>query len=379
MTRQFRHTFLSLLLAALIIAVAGCSDKNTFTITGNTSDGREMTLRLAKYSPAGITTEVIATPSGRFEYSSPLTTGERPTYIEIYSNDYSLLGLLAVTPGTKYDLTVDPTGIHGYRINSLTSQEDSTSFNAALNTWLLNTDVIDNETISRFVKEYPYNAAAYAVLSNLYDATSDLTGAYALLNELTPEARPAYYENGFGFILSNRSETPGVSAIVPDTLLCAVDTFFVLTPEKYKTILIAFTPEGAVRTDSVVPLLRHAAGYTKKDSVLALEHNLSPDTLTWRRALREDARRPKEDKDKKTSGKKPANQDKKFTVRKIEDKNEGEPVNWVSVWSGIGAGAPGIDNYPVTQLPFFIVGNADTILYSGPSAAAARNALPARK
>ncbi|MCH5219470.1 MAG: hypothetical protein J1F20_02780 [Muribaculaceae bacterium] len=369
----------------LLWIVTGCSSRDTFKISGDISDGREITLRMLVYSPSGVRPEVLAARSGHFEYEAPAASDHRKTFIEIYSNDYTLLGLLAVEGGDKEEVTVDPAGISGFRIQTATNETDTTSFNDMLNLWLSNTEKIDNESISEFISLYPYNAASYALLTTLYDASIDPLGAYELLSKIEPDARPGYYDNGFGFISYNRGVLPGNYKVLPDTLFCAADTFFILDPAKYKTMLLAFTAEGDQRADSVVPLLRYAGEYAKKDSVLALEYNLSPDTVTWRRALRNDRRKPLKTDEPKTDTKK-SNKNKKNEPKSISDnplnKNkvvDEEPINWVSVWTGTGVGTPGVDKYPVTGLPYYIVATPDTILYSGTSASSARDALPEQK
>lgn len=349
---NFRFTVLFLIAAVLL---GGCSGKDKFRISGDTADGRELTLRIVIYSPEGVKREVLATQSGHFEYEDVLPDSKLPVFIELYSHDYTLLGLAEAFPSSELSMTLDSRGISHFRVND-DKYDDPDSFVKRLNAWLSEVGTIDNDAVSEFVRNNSDNPAAYAVLTTLFNATAAQSEMRELLASLAPEARPAYYDNGIATIVGRLPELP--NHLEPDTLLCAADTFFYFDPADYKEILIAFDLDNNDRKDSISPLLQKLAtdGVKKR---LVMEQSLVPDSSSWRRSLRNDIRNFK------------SNNEKEGAERIKDDK-----IHWVSVWTGVGPAAPFADRFNITQLPYFVVADSAAVIqYAGPSASRAHETL----
>lgn len=344
----------------LFFTASSCSRSRQYTITGDTIDGKEITLRLISYSPAGVQQDVIATYSGHFDYTAPAPADGRPVYLELYTHDYRLVGLVEVAKGSKTDLKVDISGLSGFSVNTK-NDKDTASFNNLINSFTASTENIDNSVIERFIVAHPDSPASYALLSTMYDASNDPDKVKELFGVLTSEARPLYYQNGFSDLV-NESKTLRLENA---ELLCVADTFFIFNPHDYKRVFIAFTSESSYRTDSIIPKLQELSRKaTKKE--LIMEHSLVTDTTMWRRQLRNDERnltlKAREDNQNNNTE---ANKNKPV-----------EKVKWTSVWTGVGPGAPFADRFNITALPYFVVADSTaTVRYAGSSLSAACDTL----
>lgn len=374
------------ILCLIFILSVSCTDRSKFKLTGDTTDGREITFRVFIYAPEGVRSDVVGTRSGHFEYKGSVWDEERPVYIEFYTHDYKLLGLAEVKGGEELKIKLDPEGIAGFRTTD-SQEKEGNPFGEALNKWLGSTKNIDNEAVEKFVKAHSDESVAFAVLTTLYNGKEDAGKADELLEMISADARPGYYDNGFGAFLDGERDRPAY--IEKAEMLCAADTFFVLNPKDYKSAIIVFTTDDAVRSDSVVPLLYRLGEKAKRKKMLVLEHNLSADTLTWRRMLRSDVRALNKDDEKKIIAdirttdniperevsyrKEKGGGDK--SVDKKNEKNE-KKVNWVSVWTGVGVASPVAERYNITDLPYYVVADSSAIIrYAGLSAAEAEAEL----
>lgn len=361
LTKNIALTVTTLILSAALLM--SCSGKKQFRMAGDTVGGKEITFRVVMYTPRGVETEVLATRSGHFEYAHPVPDADHPVFIEFYTHDYKLLGLAMATGGSKLDITLDADGFGGFRVTD-SNDENQKAFGDPLNRLLSESKTTDNAAIAEFVKTHPDSPASYALLTTLYDCGDDKRTARGLMESISAEARPAYYDNGFATLLAVGAGAPDV---VPATaMLCAADTIFDYDPKSYGATLIAFTVDNNERSDSVVPRLQELGKDSKKKEILVLEHSLAGDTTAWRRMLRNDrlALRRRE-------------------VRRQEELNPGrkadvkEPtLDWVSVWTGNNTSAPFANNFDIGGLPYFVVvDRKGRVRYGGPSMAAAADTL----
>lgn len=346
-----------IVLLFLLMVLTACSGKSRFRIAGDTSDGRDLTLRVVMYSPEGIKSEVLATRSGHFEYGGELPQGDMPVFIEMYSNDYNLLGLLAVTRGSDTRFTFDPAGINKFKIEQ---QKDTLSFNSIFDTWLSQVGTPDNASIEEFVRHNPGSYVSYALLSALYDSSENPEKAYELYSLIEPGARPLYYDNGFTSLVKDYKAVADI-AIQPVSLLCSADSFFTIDPKGHRMTLWAFTIDDLVRNDSVAPFLRKVANDKAYNDVLVVEQNLATDTLKWKRTLRTDRLAVERD----------------TTLDKAKKK---DIKKWVYVWGGPGVAAEGANNFSISRLPFYaVIDSTGNVVYSGTSSSMAEKFIGVAK
>lgn len=309
-------------------------------------------MRIVAYTPSGVSSSVVATPSGKFEVTVPGAGKDRPVFIEVYSHDFKPLGVAMASGGATVGMKIDPSGFHGYRVEG-----GDEKFSETLDAWLDSVKTIDNGSISAFVASHRDSPAAYAVLTMLYDAGADRRKGARLLESIDVAARPEYYDNGFATLLPASAAT--ALTIEPDTLLCNADTMFALDPTRYKATVMVFSATETAHSDSVVPMLDRLGKTASKRGLLVVEHNLSSDTLTWRRNLRQDMRDLQR-----------VERDKEIEEGKVARKIvENMKPTWVSVWSGPGMNAPGASRYSIPRLPYFVVADSTgAIVYEGTSA-----------
>lgn len=346
-------TFIAHILLAIIAAclLTACSEAS-FRLSGSMSDVRDQTLRLVIYDPDGVRTEALATREGKFEYKGKLRKDALPSYVEIYSHDYKLLGIAAVAAGHDVDVVVDPKEL--LRFRAVNADSDGPQFNTQLTDWLKATAEINDSAIAAFVKSHPASVVSLALLSALYDSAANPRQAYDLLKSLEPTGRPAYYDNGFLTLMQQFGDA--ADHIVEGTMYCSADTMFNLTHDKYRAILIAFTQENdEVRGDSVVPTLSRLAPAAKSARKLVLEHSLAQDTLTWKKMLQ--------------------GNDKTYTQNDTTNRRRSKAI-WPSVWTGPGPAANYARDYAISAIPYYIVADSTgAITYRGTSASAASRAF----
>ena len=355
---------------AIVAVVTSCSGESSYKISGQVSGNKEITLRLLIYGPDGRASEVIASPSGKFQFERKTPEGydDMPAYIEIYTHDYKLIGLVEARGGDELNLKINPDGLSGFSVTSK-GKSAPDSFNNLLNLWLQETETINNETIADFVSSNSASPVAYAVLSTLFDSASESSRAALLFSSLSDAAVPGYYNNGFASLIDHAVTAP--QKVEGATFLCEADTMFEFNPNNYKRVFIAFTTDNAHRTDTIAPALQKLSE-TSKSKTLIMEHNLSGDTLTWRRSLRNDARNFTVAKSAENSNESKApNQS-----NKNNRKEQKEKVKWVSVWTGAGPAAPFASRFNINHLPYYVVADSTArIRYSGSDLDAARDTL----
>lgn len=364
-------SFLISFAIALLALLAGCSGEKTIKITGEIADNRELTLRFVAYSTGGVTTEVLATPGGKFEFPLKVSSGSQPVFIEIYTNDYKPLGMAVAHGGDRLHLEINPEGLNGFSFSGPDS-DDARAFADTLIPWLAKTKEFDNNTVAQFVKAHKDNPAAYAVLSMLFDASREPDKACQLFNQLTPEARPDYYAASFE-ALGGAAETPQKLEAV--TLLCSADTLFEFNPTARRASFIAFTssdnsgPADSMG-DSIVAMLYDLGNRSAARRTRIIEHNISQDTVTWHRAIRGYLATLTVLANKDRDGVNVNN------TTNGENSKRVEKISWTSVWSGPDVTAPGVETYNVRQTPYFIVADSTaTIRYAGPDRHAALKTL----
>lgn len=368
--------------------LTSCESSGDYRLKGTMSDGSETTLRLVVFTPEGVENIALASRDGKFEISLNTSHKDKdlPAYFEIYSHDYNLLGIAAVSPGKETKVTVNPAGFKYFKtdIGKADTELPADKFNKSLTDWLEDTKSIDNKAIEDFITANPDNQVSYALLSAAYDASLNPAKSYTLLNSISPSVRQTYYNPAFTDLMAQFSKNPDF--VEPIRLWCSADSFITLEPTEHRRTFIAFvTDEDVQRSDSVVSMLQRyakAAGKDKK-SDLIVEHNLANDTFAWKRALKDDVRQrlTKKELPRLDTGKEGRVSSRRgmeaTSSAKAEDKTSPQ---WISVWSGAGVSAPGADRFAITALPYYVVADSMArIKYMGSSPIEADSAFRSLK
>lgn len=310
---------LKILFIGLLTAVAAsCGDSGRFAVQGTVEGDKSMNLRYVFYNGNAFAQGITAVRDGHFSFEG-ITT--QPAMMELYDNDYRLLGRLYVANGDEIECTIDPTD--AYRLRAAGNQVVE-----RWTRWLrdnadrLNAGEADS-LVEKYVGQHPADIVSTLLLTTLYDASTPdgVRRADSLLTLIEPDARPMNITQSLiaqidGNLHAADMRVGDFKARVldkgPDTLRVADAPLSVY----------ALSTEHTNRKDSVMPLLRHLHKRSGSHSVRVIDISLDTDTTAWRRITRLDS------------------------------------AGWTQAWMPGGTCARGIDSLGVPSLPYFIVADS---------------------
>ena len=89
--------------AALVAALSGCGNSDSFHIEGTIEGAPTMNLRVAYYGDGALKMGVTAVLDGKFKYDG---ASSEPTLVEIMDNDYRTLAWLYAANGDELECTL---------------------------------------------------------------------------------------------------------------------------------------------------------------------------------------------------------------------------------------------------------------------------------
>ncbi|MDE6136250.1 MAG: DUF4369 domain-containing protein [Muribaculaceae bacterium] len=324
----------TLVIGLLAVVATACGDSGRFSVQGTVEGGKSMNLRYVFYNGNAFAQGITAVRDGRFSFEGVTM---QPAMMELYDNDYRLLGRLYVANGDEIECTIDPSDPYMLRASG----------NDALARWTrwqrdnapaLNAGRAD-ALVEKYVGEHAADVVSTLLLTSLYDASTPdgLRRADSLLSLIEPDARPMNLTQSFmaqidanlhADTLRVRDFKARVLGKGPDTVRVADAPLSVY----------ALSTEHSLRKDSVVPLLTELHKRSGRRSVRVVDISLDADTTAWRRITRPDS------------------------------------ADWTQAWLPGGTAARGIDSLAVPSLPYFIVADSTgRQLLRTPSAGAVRH------
>lgn len=308
------------LIAALVLCVAAtaCGDDGRFSVEGNVADGRSMNLRYVFYNGDSFMQGITAVRDGRFRFEG---TAPQPVMIELYDNDYRLLGRLYAGKGDEIRCTIDPAGPN--RINA-TGRKDLERWTR----WLRdNADALAaggaDSLVCEYVHRNPEDVVSTLLVCTQLDASTDkgMHRCDSLLGVIAPEARP--FNITQSLVAQTVENIGGSEARVHDFVARIYnkgnDTLRISSSPLW---LISVCTESSNRRDSVLPLLLHTDSSYSHSRLRVLDLSLDMDTSSWRRVIRPDS------------------------------------AAWTQAWLPGGTAARGLDSLAITRLPYFIVADS---------------------
>lgn len=326
---------LSYILAVLVVAVlalSGCGHSDSFVIKGKITTGASMNLRILYYTDGRIVTGITASRDGDFAFE-----GSAPTLamVELYDNEYRLLGRTVVTNGQDIELMLTPGDLSKFTakgndiaerwsslINRFTSLSNTDRRNAVADYVVNNTtDPLSSLLIVTEIDGHGDGASLADSLYQLIDPLSrlpEITAGFAALN-----AR----------VTSATSHAP-VTAV---PYLAPGGRREVIVPARAPLTLISIS-DRATRGDSVKNLINSLPSHSKHIS--AYDLSIDPDTIEWSRSMRADT------------------------------------ATWQRGWVAGALSGIALDRLGIPSTPFFIITDSTgTQLLRTTSATAARNYL----
>lgn len=330
----------ALLFGLLAVVATACGDSGRFSVQGTVEGGKSMNLRYVFYNGNAFAQGITAVRDGRFSFEGATM---QPAMMELYDNDYRLLGRLYVANGDEIECTIDPSDPYMLRAAGNDAIERWTRWQRD-NASALNAGRAD-ALVEKYVGEHPADVVSTLLLTSLYDTSTPdgVRRADSLLSLIEADARPMNITQSFIAQLDAnlhaadtrvRDFKARVLGKGPDTLRVADAALSVY----------AFSTEHSLRKDSVVPLLRELHKRNGRRSVRVLDISLDADTTAWRRITRPDS------------------------------------ADWTQAWLPGGIAARGIDSLAVPSLPYFIVADSTgRQLLRTPSAAALKHFVESLK
>lgn len=334
-----RHLkLLAVSLVAAFMAVA-CGDSDRFTVKGTVEGGRSMNLRYVFYDGDAFMQGITAVRGGDFRFEG---TAPQPVLIELFDNDYRLLGRIYAAKGDEIECRIDPADPNRL---SASGRKDLSRWTQ----WLRdNADALaagrGDSLVAAYVERNPGDVVATLLVVTQIDASTDrgLHLADSMLTLIAPEARPLNITRSL--VAQIEQHVHGPEARMRDFGVRMRDRGNdTLRMASSPLTLFALSTERTARRDSVVPALRAIYKSHGGRRLRVVDISLDIDTPAWRRITRPDS------------------------------------AGWIQAWLPGGTASRGIGSLAVPSLPYFIVADSTgSQLLRTPSAAAARSFIDKR-
>lgn len=311
-----------ILWALLSVILWACTDGDSYRVSGELDDNAEINLRLIFYSEDGITTGLTASHAGKFQFEG---RSRRPAIIEIYDNDYRLIGRVVAQNGQHINTVLSRKNPYNSKAkgNDL-SQEMSELFNAHAEALQAMNAREKNAFIADYIGEHPQSQLGVVLLLTEYDASGEnALGADSLRSLLGHETGlehlSALRDMHLGRLVSAESHIK----IEPIKYALTVNKRETFIPARQKLSLIVFrTNDNKEERDSILPALRSLARHEQKGQFAIMDFSLDTDTLTFVRIA------------------------------------ENDSATWHQGWLCGGVGAEGIDELGISALPYFVLADS---------------------
>lgn len=311
---------------AFVVAVMGyaCADGDKFTVRGSIDGDPTGNLRLVYYDRDALQTALTVSNQGKFECIIPLTT---PAILEIYDNDYRLLGRCLAEPGNKVDCRLMPSNPYLSTFEGTEVNQRLTEFYNANARALLGADA--NSEIAEYVGQHRSDPVATVLLAGSFNSRNDGCLCDSLVRMLEGEALLP----GMAEMLRLATLVPGQagrpSRVVPVTFIDRRDSLVSYNPRRQYLSLITVTDQQSGR-DSLIKILRALRRDYSVKQLAIIDYSVDADTLTWKVSTRRDT------------------------------------ATWTQTWGPGSLSAPALHKLAVPTVPFYIVADSvGTQLYRG--------------
>jgi len=332
-TVDFMKQIIYIIIAGMGLLLDACGHGDCFRVDGMLSEGSDINLRIVYYTDGNVLTGITASNAGKFVFEG---RAPKPALVEVYDNDYRLLGRFMANDGEDIHVNIDRDNPYGTKVEGNALSVAMTGFfNSNADKLISATTDERNAVIAGHIKENPEAPEAYLLLITEFYTRGHEQLADSLLALIPDDARIQGISAGFEAML--RRVTDGLTAkqVAPVPYLFSGKTHM-FRPSGSPLSLIVLSDSRSGR-DSIVSVVRDLDSRrgTRFD---ILDLNLDRDTLEWRRTVRSDS------------------------------------ASWTQGWAAGGISAQAIDRLGVPQLPFFVlVDSAGHQLWRGSSATVARS------
>lgn len=316
-------------LGAVAVFAAACGHDDTFHVKGELDDGASINLRFIYYTNGGVASGITASNNGKFMFTGRSAS---PTLVEVYDNDYRLMGRFVARNGEDINLRLNRK--NPYK-NTASGNELSERMTAFLNA---NADKLVGEGRNDVVAAY--------VRANTSDPVSDIL----LVTEFDARGAEALADSLHGIIAEDARMNSVSGPAAAQLARVAANTRGSIEPVPYRVkgnreetfaarrrglAMMAFD-DGRAGRDSVVEALRSLARKERDGRFELIEFSMDADTSAWRRNVEPDS------------------------------------ATWKQGWIPGAVTGRGVDRLGIPELPYFIlVDSAGRQLWRGVSVKAA--------
>jgi len=321
----------------LLALVAACGHPDTFRIEGEIADAPTMNLRIVYASSSGVQSAVTAARDGKFRYEG---SASRPAVVELFDNEYRLLGRVVAVDG-------EDIAVHLDRSNPYAATARGNELSERWTAWLVGhadelrsaSPAARNALVARYVGDHPADQVSALLMMTEYDSAADPAGAARLWASIDAQARPAYLTGGYTAQVGRVDSAAFQGPLAPIPYMKRSGKTDILRPAGARFTLIAVTGGGTDGRDSIRGMLRSAARHRAKGRFEVADLSLAPDTVEWRRAV------------------------------------EADSATWTQGWIAGGISASALDRLALPSVPYFIlVDSAGRRVLSTPAASRALSA-----
>ena len=334
--KQMKH-YITYIIGALAALLVACGDSDSFRIHGELTDGSNINLRVVYYTNSSVHTGITASNAGKFMYEG---VAQKPALVEIYDNDYRLLGRLVASNGQDIDIKIDRSNI--YR-NTIKGNSASEAFAAALGPRadkLQSSSIAErNAIIADIIAADPAAIGSYLLLITEFSTSGYERQADSLLSLIPAEARIEGISAGFEALLQRVADGIACDTVMPVSYMVSGGNTRIFDPSGNRLSLIVLSDSRDGR-DSVLKAVRSIASRRRKDRIDILDLNLDQDTMVWRRNVRNDS------------------------------------ATWTQGWIAGGISAQAVDRLGIPRLPYFVlIDSTGVAMWRGSSASQAENQI----
>ena len=282
------YRLLYMVVCGLAAMLAACGHSDSFKVKGTMAGGESINLRFVYYTAGGVRTGLTASTDGKFEFE-----GFAPELaaVEVYDNEYRLLGRFVAVNGDDIDLRIDRRNMYREKVTGNEINKALTEFyNANADALAQPDSPVRNRIVADYVAANPGSVLSQLLIVTEIDASSE-TGALmadSLTSVLMPEARVLEIAEPFTKINSRVTDTLALAPITAITYKARGNRTATFATQRKGLSVIAVS-DGTHGRDSVLEAIRELARHEKEGRFALLDLSVDTDTLVWTRSIRNDS------------------------------------------------------------------------------------------
>lgn len=270
--------FLSMTL--LVVAAAACGHDDSWRIEGEIAGKPTMNLRVLYESDKGVQNAITATREGRFSING---VSSRPAVVEIFDNDYRILGRCYIVNGENINMCLD-------RDNPFDIKAEGNEISERWSGWLReNADALRaadasgrNALIASYIREHPDDPVSTLLLMTDYDSSgANARSAADLWSGLTEKARMPMLTASYAAQLDRVTSAGTARPLAAIPYMSRKGRTELFKPSASRLTLIALSA-GRESRDSVARALRRARRLRVPGRFEIMDFSMAKDTVEWR-------------------------------------------------------------------------------------------------